>query len=315
LIVEWDFLFSVKFFLMEFSMRLPLNALRTFEAVASRLSFKKGADALHVSPAAVSSQIRLLEDHLGQPLLHRQGRNVTLTEAGQTLLPGVQRGLTELTQAVNAIQEDRTGGVLNVSMVPSFLQKWLTPRLADFYRTYDSIDLRINADSAPVSFSETDFHAAIRFGRGHWPALQVSKLLDEWTLAVCSPEMLKDIGPIERASDLTGYTLLQGEDEGWATWFNALGGGAVVRKGPRFDDSVSIVVAAEQGLGIGLARWSLVAAELASGRLVRCFPVAVKSVFAYYFVAPHHYFDMPKVAIFRDWLEECCRAFPTPDSD
>lgn len=293
-------------------MHLPLNALRTFEAVASRLSFSKGAKALNVSPAAVSSQIRLLEDRLGQPLFHRQGRNVTLTESGRFLLPGVQRGLAELTQAVRSLQEDRAGGVLNVSMLPSFLQKWLTPRLADFYRTHNDIDLRINADSALVSFTETDFHAVIRYGRGKWPDLKVSKLLDEWTLPVCSPAMLARMGPIKTIDDLNKYNLLQGEDELWETWFGALGDGSGHKRGPRFNDSVSIIIAAEQGLGIGLARWSLVAAELASGRIVRCLPMAVKSDFAYYFVAPEHYFDMPKVATFRAWLEECCRAFPPP---
>ncbi len=296
-------------------MRPPLNALRTFEAVASHLSFSKGAEALNVSPAAVSSQIRLLEDRLGQPLFHRQGRNVSLTEAGQALLPGVKRGLAELIQAVNSLEEDRVGGVLNVSILPSFLQKWLTPRLADFYSTHQNIDLRINADSAMVSFTETDFHAAIRFGRGQWPDLEASKLLDDWALPVCSPEMLARIGSIESAEELTRHHLLHGEDELWETWFKMAGGTTGHRRGPRFNDSVSIVVAAEQGLGIALARWSLVAAELASGRLVRCFPLEVKSDFAYYFVAPPHYFDMPKVSIFRAWLEECCQAFPTPVPD
>jgi len=296
-------------------MRIPLNALRTFEAVASRLSFSKGADALHVSPAAVSSQIRSLEDRIGQPLFHRQGRTITLTAAGQALLPGVTRGLAELKQAVRSLEEEQAGGVLNVSMMSSFLQKWLTPRLADFYRTHSDIDLRINADIGLVDFTETGFHAAIRFGRGNWPNLRVSKLLDEWMLPVCSPEMFESIGTIESTADLSNHTLLQGEDEPWETWFRGLGSGIVHRRGPRFNDSVSIVVAAEQGLGIGLVRWSLAAAELASGRLVSCFKHAVKSDFAYYFVAPDHYFDMPKVAVFRAWLEECCHAFPAPETD
>ncbi len=296
-------------------MHLPLNALRTFEAVASHLSFSKGAEALHVSPAAVSSQIRSLENRIGQPLFHRHGRNITLTAAGQALLPGVHRGLAELNQAMRSLEEDRAGGVLNVSMMPSFLQKWLTPRLADFYRMHSDIDLRINADISLVDFSETGFHAAIRFGRGDWPGLTVSKLLDEWMLPVCSPEMFESIGPIESTADLTNHTLLQGEDESWETWFRGIGGSITHRRGPRFNDSVAIVVAAEQGLGIGLARWSLAAAELASGRLVSCFKYAVKSDFAYYFVAPDHYFDMPKVAVFRAWLEDCCHAFPAPETD
>jgi len=290
-----------------------LNALRTFEAVASRLSFSRGAEALHVSPAAVSSQIRQLEERIGQPLFHRQGRNVTLTEAGQALLPGVQRGLAEIAQALRGLAEDRSGGVLTVSMMPSFLQKWMTPRLGEFYRAHPDIDLRINADNALVNFAQGGFHAAIRYGRGHWPGLKSCKLLDEWTLPVCSPEYAKKIGPIERPEDLLNQKLLQGEDEAWETWFKSIGGDSGHRRGPRFNDSVSIVVAAEQGLGIGLVRWSLAAEELASGRLVRCLPLAVKSDFTYWFVAPQHYFDMPKVAVFHDWLRESVKAFPAPD--
>ncbi len=295
-------------------MRIPLNALRTFEAVASRLSFSKGAKALNVSPAAVSSQIRTLEERLEQPLFERRGRTVTLTVAGLKILPSVQRGLAELGHAVRILEEERGSGVLNVSMVPSFLQKWLTPRLSEFYETHSDIDLRINADTELVSFTESGFHAAIRFGHGRWPDLMSKKLLDEWTLLVCSPDMLARIGPIKSAAELQHHHLLHRKDELWDEWFDALGGGEQ-KRGPTLDDSVSIVSAAEQGLGIGLVRWSLAAAELASGRLVRPGPFKVKSRFAYYFVSPPHYFEMPKVALFRNWLEDCCRAFTTPADD
>ena len=293
--------------------QLPLNALRTFEAVASRLSFSKGAEALNVSPAAVSSQIRVLEDRLGQLLFHRQGRKITLTSAGSTLLPGVQRGLTELSQAVRSLEEHMARGVLNVSMMPSFLQKWLMPRLADFYQTHEDIDLRINADTELVSFTETDFHAAIRFGRGRWRGLKASKLLDDWTLPVCSPAYLEEIGPIESATQLLEHRLLNREDKLWEKLFKAPGEAAKRRHGPVLNDSVAIIAAAEEGHGIGLVRWSLIAGELDSGRLVRPLPVTIKSRFAHYFVAPPYYFDMPKVAEFRRWLEECCRAFATPE--
>jgi LysR family glycine cleavage system transcriptional activator len=158
---------------------VPLNALRTFEAVASRLSFAKGAEALHVSPAAVSSQIRALEQRLNQPLFHRHGRQVTLTETGRRLLPGVQRGLAELRRAVQAVSQDRSEGVLNVSMMATFLQKWLMPRLSEFYSMQPQIDLRINADNTPVNFGQSDFHAGIRFGAGKWPGLKVNKMLDD----------------------------------------------------------------------------------------------------------------------------------------
>jgi LysR family transcriptional regulator, glycine cleavage system transcriptional activator len=296
-------------------MRLPLNALRTFEAVASRLSFSAGAAALNVSAAAVSSQVRALEARIGQPLFSREGRRVALTQAGRLLLPGVQRGFRELEQAVGRLLNEQQEGVLNVSMLSSFLQKWLLPRLPEFYATHPAIDLRINADVAPIDFAETDFHAAIRFGRGVWPGLEAVKLLDDWTLPVCSRALLEVHGALTAPDEIERYPLLHSRDEPWGAWLSSIGGHAGERRGPVFDDSISIVLAAEQGLGLALARWSLVAAELASGRLVRPLPIAVRSEFAYYFVAPAHYFSMPKVSEFRAWLEDCCRAFPAPDGE
>lgn len=292
--------------------QIPLNALRTFEAVASRLSFTKGAQALHVSPAAVSSQIRALEERLNQPLFHRKGRNITLTKAGRKLLPGVQRGLTELRQAVHSLELDLSEGVLNVSMVPTFLQKWMMPRLADFYRTESEIDLRINADSSPVNFDESDFHAAIRFGTGRWPGLKAVKLLDDWILPVCSPRLLRKIGPINSTEELQQHDLLFVEHEVWEAWFKALGESSQERRWPLLNDSLSILMAAEQGQGIALSRWSLVARDLAAGRLVRPIPKVVKTDWCYYFVSPPHYFNIPKVARFREWMEESCQMFEKP---
>jgi LysR family glycine cleavage system transcriptional activator len=292
--------------------RLPLNALRTFEAVASRLSFAEGAKALRVSPAAVSSQVRALEGQIGQPLFHRHGRSISLTEAGRLLLPGVQRGFNALEQAMARLRAEREEGVLNVSMLSSFLQKWLLPRLPEFYAAHPGIDLRVNADVQLVDFGDSDFHAAIRFGRGRWADLDVVKLLDEWTLPVCSPALLQKHGPITSAAEIERYPLLHSTDEPWDTWLKSVGGERRQRRGAVFDDSAAIVLAAEQGLGLALARWSLVAAELASGRLVRPIELAAKSEFAYYFVAPAHYASMQKIVTFRLWLEECCRAFGTP---
>ena len=160
---------------------IPLNALHTFEAVASHLSFAQGAKALNVSPAAVSSQVRSLERRLNQPLFHRRGRQITLTETGRRLLPGVQRGLAELRQAVQSVTQDHSEGVLNVSMMPSFLQKWLMPRLVDFYGAQPHIDLRIHVDNAFVDFDQGDMHAAVRLGRGRWPGVRLS-----WAESCCS---------------------------------------------------------------------------------------------------------------------------------
>lgn len=294
---------------------VPLNALRTFEAVARRLSFSKGAEVLHVSPSAVSSQIRLLEERLKQPLFHRQGKQVTLTKAGLKLLPGVQRGLTELRQAMRLLEQDLSEGVLNISMVPTFLQKWMMPRLAEFYQVQSDIDLRINADSVLVNFDESDFHAAIRFGAGEWPRLKSVKLLDDWILPVCSPQLLEKIGPIRSAEELQQHNLLFVESEVWGSWFKALGESGQKRRWPLLNDSLSILMAAEQGQGIALSRWSLVARDIVAGRLVRPIPTVVKTDWSYYFVSPPQFFDIPKVVIFREWVEESCLMFGKPQAE
>jgi len=292
---------------------IPLNALRTFEAVASRLSFAKGAEALHVSPAAVSSQIRALEQRLNQPLFHRQGRQITLTETGRRLLPGVQRGLTELRKAVQSISQDRSEGVLNVSMMATFLQKWLMPRLSEFYSQQPQIDLRINADNTPVNFEQSDFHAGIRFGAGKWPGVKTTRMLDDWILPVCSPRLIREIGPIESVEDLQKHDLLFVESEVWDAWFRVLGERGRDSRWPLLNDSLSILMAAEQGQGIALSRWSLVARDIAAGRLVRPIDTVVKTDWSYYFVAPAHYYDLPKVVAFRDWILGHCERFERPE--
>jgi len=292
--------------------QIPLNALRTFEAVASRLSFSGGAAALHVSPAAVSSQIRTLEERINQPLFIRKGRKVELTQVGKQLLPGVQRGMVEFRKAMQAIEQDRNEGLLNISMVPIFMHKWMMPRLTGFYRIIPEIDLRVNADRRTVNFDETDFHAAIRFGPGHWPGLKSSKLMDDWILPVCSPSLLKRIGPIRSAAELQNHKLLYTDNEVWEAWFRDAGLSSEGQRMPGLNDALIILLAAEQGEGIALSRWSLVARDISHGRLVQPLPRLVKTEWSYYFVAPEHYFDMPKVAAFRDWITGLCNAFEKP---
>lgn len=292
---------------------IPLNALRTFEAVASRLSFSKGAEALRVTPAAVSSQIRTLEERLDEKLFNRHGRNVTLTAAGRKLLPGVQRGLQEMNRAIQQLEQDKMEGVLNVTVMPSFMQRWLAHRMAEFYRAHPEIDLRINVSNAVVDFAATDFHVAIRFGPGRWTGLRSLKMMDDWIVPVCSPELLEESEPIKTVDDLRQHNLLVADDELWNEWIGSLGGTEIERNWPALDDSLSLIIMAEQGHGVALARWSLVARDLEAGRLVRAIPTAVKTNWSYYFVSPPHYFDQPKVKVWRDWLFGHAEAFEHPE--
>ncbi len=292
---------------------IPLNALRTFEAVANHMSFVRAAQALHVTPAAVSTQIRALEQRLNQSLFHRHGRQISLTEAGRKLLPGVQRGLAEMRRALEAISHDHLEGVLNLSMMPSFLQKWLMPRLPGFYSTNPEIDLRINVDNALVNFYQSDMNAAVRLGSGHWAGLKSVKLMDDWILPVCSRRLLKKIGPIHSIEALQKHDLLFAPGKVWDPWFREFGESSRDSRWNLLNDSISILMAAEQGEGIALTRWSLAARELEARRLVRPIDTVVKADWSHYFVAPPHYFDLPKVAAFRNWLLDHCQRFLPPD--
>ena len=289
---------------------MPLNALRVFEAVATRLSFADAAEALHVTAAAVSQQVKTLEDYLQIPLFRRTGRRVELTAVGEQLLPRVRRGLDELEAALAGMQASRRGGTLNVSMLASFLQKWLTLRLQRLQAQHPDLSLRIHTAREAVDFARTDFHAAIRLGAGHYPGLHADHLFDEWLVPIAAPALLARHGPLCRDSDLARFPVLHAKDEGWARWLE--GGGPPVAAGPSIDDSVSVQAAAERGLGYALARWSLVADDVALGRVALASDTAVRHGLDYYLVCPESYAELPKLRRLRDWLLAEARAFAPP---
>jgi LysR family transcriptional regulator, glycine cleavage system transcriptional activator len=294
--------------------RLPLNALRVFEAVATRLSFAAAADALNVTPAAVSMQIRTLEEYLRVPLFRRSGRAIALSAEGALLLPGVRRGLGELQQAMQQLRQDRSGGVLNISTVASFLQKWLLPRLPQFYDRHPNIELSIHTSITPVDFAAGNFHAALRMTLAPTPGLYNEKLLDEWFLPVCSPELFARYGPVRTPADLKRYPLLRSSDESWSLWRRPGADADWRERGTAFDDSLTVLAAAEQGQGLALSRWAVAAQDIASGRLVRASDQVVPCPRAYYFVCPESYLALPKLQQLLAWLREMAAAFPGPQS-
>jgi LysR family transcriptional regulator, glycine cleavage system transcriptional activator len=293
--------------------RLPLNALRVFEAVATRLSFADAADALHVTPAAVSMQIRVLEDYLRVPLFRRSARSISLSAEGALLLPGVRRGLAELQQALQQLRQDRSGGVLNISTLASFLLKWLLPRLPEFRDRHPGIELSIHTSPAPVDFAQGNFHAALRMSTAPTPGLYNEKLLDEWFVPVCSRELLARYGPLRTPADLRRYPLLRSSDESWSMWRHPGAEADWREQGTAFDDSLTVLAAAEQGQGLALTRWALAQADIASGRIVRASDSVVPCPRAYYFVCPESYLALPKLQQLLAWLRAAAAAFPRPD--
>jgi LysR family glycine cleavage system transcriptional activator len=292
--------------------RLPLNALRVFEAVATQMSFADAAEALHVTPAAVSMQVRTLEDYLQVPLFRRAGRAIELTPEGALLLPGVRRGLTDLQTALHQLRQSRSAGTLNISTLASFLQKWLLPRLPQLHDQHRDLQLRVHTSREAVDFSQTDFHGAIRMTTGPESGLHSEKLLDEWFVLVCSPELYQRFGPVRDAADLKRYPLLRSSDEPWQIWNRPDTDREWKEHGTAYDDSVTVLNAAEQGQGLGLARWCLAAGDIRLGRLVLASTTVVPCPRAYYFVCPEAYLAMPKLQALLKWLRARAREFANP---
>ncbi len=293
--------------------RLPLNALRVFEAVATRLSFAEAAEALNVTPAAVSQQIKALEDYLQIPVLRRSGRKVSLTPEGARLLPGVQSGLDSLVAVLRETRMNRASGVINVSTLSSLMQKWLTPRLHRLHAKFPELHVDWHTSREAVDFSRSDYHAAVRLGEGATPGLDHDKLMDEWLVVVASPTLFKKHGSIDDRASLKGIPMLQAKDEPWSR-FEKSAAPTPWPAGPTIiDDSVSVLSAVIEGLGYAPARWSIAAHDLMAGRLVLASKTIVTSRFRYWFVCPPSYSDMPMVCALRQWLREEAANFPKPD--
>ena len=292
--------------------RLPLGALRVFEAVATHLSFSTAADALNVTPAAVSQQIKTLESYIQVPLFRRSGRRVEITEEGLELLPAVRAGLDKLESAIHHIKQYGRGGPLQVTLLTSFLQIWLLPRIRSFRRKYPNVELRFHTSRDLVDFSRAAIHVAIRFGRGNYPNLHCEKLLDDWIVPVGTPELIKQYGMIERGADLSKYPLLEGDDPPWRVWQKTDEEIAWQSRPPTIDDSAGLMIAAEEGLGFALSRWTLVTRFLHKGTLQLASKEALPFSGAYYFVCPRPFLALPKVAQFREWIMAAARDFKGP---
>jgi LysR family glycine cleavage system transcriptional activator len=293
--------------------RLPLASLRVFVAVAEQLSFTRAAQNLGITAGAVSMQVRSLEEYLQAPLFLRRGRVVQLTAEGSRLLPRVRNGLEELERAIDEARIDRRSGPLMVSMLASFLQQWLLPRLQDFAAKHPGIDLRCHTSAALVDFLHSDVQAAVRFGIGGWPQVHSEKILDEWLVPVCSKALLAKHGPIRTRDDLVRVPLLHAKSEPWKVWPDiTLSSDEWAPHGASFDDSVTVIRAAEASHGFALARWSLAEQDIASGRLVIASSIVIPAPRAYFFVCPPGYVTLDKISAFRGWLREQAQRAPRP---
>lgn len=291
---------------------LPLNALRAFDAAARHTSFKLAADELAVTPAAVSQQVRSLEEYLGVALFRRTRRALVLTPNAEKALPALQNGFKGFEEAVKLLQAADSDNTLKISVSPSFASKWLVPRLGDFYEVESEAIVKVDASMHLVDFNQEEVDVAIRYGGGNYPGLYVEELLREEVVPVCSPDLIADESAIADVVDLAKTTLIHDdsslEDEScptWEMWLRAAGSEmADGQRGLHFNQSQLAIEAAVAGRGVALAKRMLAEADLQSGRLVRPFEESQEVGFAYYIVCPEDRLESGKVLNFVAWLRD-----------
>jgi LysR family transcriptional regulator, glycine cleavage system transcriptional activator len=290
------------------SARLPsLNGLRAFEAAARYLSFTQAASELNVTQTAISHQIKRLEQELGVRLFIRQNRALTLTAEASEYLPGVRAAFNDLRLATDRLLRREDDHVLTVSTLASLAAKWLLPRLSAFQEAHPGIDVRITTSATLVDFQRDNVDAAIRYGRGQWPGLRADWLMADEVFPVCSPALLKGDRPLRCPEDLREHVLLHtsnANSDDWRLWLTAAGLPSNLSKQPgiTFDLIFMTIQAAIDGIGVAMGRTSYVQDDIAKGRLVVPFKIALPSDAGFYLVSPQARRDSPKLAAFRQWL-------------
>lgn len=288
--------------------RLPsLNGLRAFEAAARHLSFTLAAAELNVTQTAISHQIRRLEEELGIRLFVRQNRALTLTPEARDYLPGVRAAFNDLRLATDRLLRKDDDKVLTVSTLASLAAKWLLPRLTDFQESHPGIDVRITTSTSLVDFQRDNVDAAIRYGRGQWPGLRADWLMADELFPVCSPSLLRGDKPLRQPEDLKGYPLLHtsnANSDDWRLWLTAAGLPADIARQPgiTFDMIFMTIQAAIDGIGVAMGRTSYVQDDIAKGRLVVPFKIALPADAGFYLVSPEGRRRAPKLVAFRDWM-------------
>jgi len=294
--------------------RLPsLNGLRAFEAAARHLSFTRAASELNVTQTAISHQIRRLEQELGVRLFVRQNRALELTTEARDYLPGIRAAFNDLRLATDRLLRRGNDNVLTVSTLASFAAKWLLPRLSSFQDSQPGIDVRITTSTGLVDFRDGNVDAGIRYGRGHWSGLRADWLMADEVFPVCSPALQTGQRPLRRPEDLRDHVLLHTSNTGsddWRQWLTAAGLPSDISKqrGLTFDLIFMTVQAAIDGAGVAMGRTTYVRDDIAKGRLVVPFTIALPADAGFYLVSPDGRADPPKLAAFRDWLTASARA-------
>lgn len=280
---------------------LPLNALRAFESSARHLSFTRAAAELNVTQAAVSQQVRVLEERLGATLFKRLPRGLAITDEGLALRPVLSDAFDRIEAVLRQFEGGHFHEVLTVGAVGTFAVGWLMPRLKSFHDAHPFVELRIMTNNNLVDLAAEGLDFAIRFGDGTWPGSRASKLFDAPLSALCTPDIAQRL---RKPADLANEKLLRSyRADDWALWFEAAGLAPRPVRGPVFDSSRLMVEAAMQGAGIALAPTSMFERDLAACRLVRPFDIDVQAG-SYWLTSQKGKTATPAMRAFNQWIEK-----------
>lgn len=293
-------------------MRLPsLTALKAFNAAAEHLSFKKAAEQLSVTPAALSFQIRQLEETLGCELFIRRSRRVTLSDEGALIQADIRLGFEHFEQALSKLKRKTQNQVLNIACGPAFSANWLSPRLHSFLLSQPRLETRIFASLALVDLRRDEVDVAVRYTAKRQPGCRVIKLADDYLVPMCSPELLRSNDPLRVPDDLASHKLIHSDScdsalktHCWRYWLACAGAKSVDGEGSslHFDVPDHALNAAVAGAGVVMGREVLAQRYLESGQLVRPFDLRLKTELSFYAVVLEERVEEPAIAAFLSWI-------------
>jgi LysR family transcriptional regulator, glycine cleavage system transcriptional activator len=277
------------------------------------------AEELNVTPAAVGQLVRGLEGILGVELFHRSQAGVArlvLTDHARASIPDLQAGFDRLAMAFEHLKAGQVRITISVTVPPAFADKWLLPRVEQFAAQHPDYDLRIDTSGRLVDFAADRIDVGIRYGGGHWPGLKATFLLRDEFFPVCSPALLEGAHPLRSAADLEHHALIHDRSMAfessfptWRSWLRSAGCADIdCERGLQINDSAAVIQAAIAGSGVALGRTTLVAKDIAEGRLVRPFGDELAYDFAYYLIHRPDAADRPGIAAFKTWMLAQARA-------
>jgi LysR family glycine cleavage system transcriptional activator len=292
--------------------RIPVGPLRAFDVAARNLNLSAAAEEMNVTHAAVSRQVKQLEERLGVKLFERLPRGLKLTTHGALLAEGTREAFDRLASALEDVSIPAVRRKLTISTFASLAARWLMPRVSGFSQMFPDVDLQVSTSARLVDFAREDVDIGIRFGSGHYPGLHVVPMFKPREIVVCSPELLKRGPPLKTFADLKNHTLLHDDSHrAWIRWLDAAGvKGVNPRRGIICGDRNSMLQATLAGQGVGIASEVFAAPDLAAGRLVKLFGIEIAAEFAIYAVCLPRRLNDPVVAGALNWLSHEAQSSP-----